>query len=101
MADEGAKDYEIGYCKPPKDSQFKPGQSGNPKGRPTDSRNVKHVLMAVSRENILLNENGESMIVSKQEALIRRLYADALKGDKRSAKLLLDIWTKWSGLFDR
>ena len=27
-------DYEIGCGKPPKEHQFKPGQSGNLKGRP-------------------------------------------------------------------
>ena len=26
--------YKIGKGKPPKDTQWKPGQSGNPKGRP-------------------------------------------------------------------
>ena len=26
--------YEVGYGKPPKHTQFKKGQSGNPKGRP-------------------------------------------------------------------
>ncbi len=25
--------YSVGYCKPPKTSQFKKGQSGNPRGR--------------------------------------------------------------------
>ena len=34
-ADQSAEgDYEVGYGKPPKHSRFKPGQSGNPKGRP-------------------------------------------------------------------
>jgi len=26
-------DYEVGYKKPPRHSQFKPGNRGNPKGR--------------------------------------------------------------------
>ena len=34
-------DYEVGYKKPPKHSQFQPGESGNPKGRPKGSRNFK------------------------------------------------------------
>jgi Family of unknown function (DUF5681) len=31
--------YRIGYCKPPKRTQFKRGRSGNPKGRKKGSRN--------------------------------------------------------------
>lgn len=31
---ENQKDYEVGYKRPPREHQFKPGQSGNPKGRP-------------------------------------------------------------------
>jgi hypothetical protein len=33
--------YEVGYGRPPKGSQFTPGRSGNPKGRPKGARN-KH-----------------------------------------------------------
>ena len=28
------QDYKVGYSKPPKKHQFKPGQSGNPAGPP-------------------------------------------------------------------
>lgn len=31
------KTDDVGYGKPPKRTQFKPGQSGNPKGRPRAS----------------------------------------------------------------
>jgi hypothetical protein len=34
MSSDFSKEYEIGYKKPPRKNQFKPGQSGNPKGRP-------------------------------------------------------------------
>ena len=37
MADE----YEVGYGKPPKDSQFKKGESGNKRGRPKGVKNLK------------------------------------------------------------
>ena len=32
--------YAIGYGRPPTSSQFQPGQSGNPKGRPKGARNT-------------------------------------------------------------
>ena len=31
--------YEVGNGKPPEHSRFKPGQSGNPRGRPKGAKN--------------------------------------------------------------
>lgn len=31
--------YEVGYCKPPEHTRWKPGQSGNPRGRPKGAKN--------------------------------------------------------------
>ena len=93
--------YEVGYGKPPKHSRFQPGESGNPAGRPKDSRNIKKVLRDVAQETIDMKEDGQRMRVSKQEALIRGLMASALKGDTRAAKLLIDLFTRGPGHMDR
>ncbi len=37
---------KIGYGRPPKAGQFKPGQSGNPQGRPKGSTNLATDLSA-------------------------------------------------------
>jgi hypothetical protein len=39
MADDN--DDEVGYGKPPKHGQFKPGKSGNPRGRPRGAHGLK------------------------------------------------------------
>lgn len=81
--------YEIGYCKPPKHSQFQAGQSGNPKGRKKGTKNTNTLLDSVLNEKILLTENGKTHKISKKEAAIRRLVNKALSGDMKALGLLL------------
>lgn len=100
MADDD-KDYEVGYKKPPKHTQFQPGQSGNPAGRPPRSRNMKLLVQEILDEKIALTENGNTLVVSKREALVRRLCVDAMNGDPRARRQLIQILEKWSGAFDR
>jgi len=91
MANE--KDYPVGYKKPPLHSQFKPGQSGNPKGRP--KKTGPTLLEAVQKELakiVLLAENGgQPRKVPKLEAVLARLVAEAMKGNIKATTLLLRI----------
>ena len=75
--------YNVGYGKPPKSGQFKPGKSGNSKGRPKGSRKLATDLATELNEQITVREDGRSRRVSKQRALIKSLMAKALQGDVR------------------
>ena len=86
-----SKDYETGFKKPPKKNQFKKGQSGHPKGRPKGTKNLKTDLQEELQELINLKEGGKDKRVSKQRALIKALMAKAVKGDSRSANLVLNM----------
>ena len=88
------EDYEIGFKKPPKKNQFEKGQSGNPKGRPKSTKNLKTDLEEELQELIHLKEGGKDKHVSKQRALIKSLMAKAVKGDARAANLLLNMILK-------
>src|SRR4051812_31093166 len=72
--------YEVGFRRPPLHSRFKPGQSGNPSGRPKDSKNFKTLLNSILNEQISLQEGSQSRKISKAEAIMRRLIIGALKG---------------------
>ena len=86
-----SKDYKVGYGKPPAHSQFKPGESGNPKGRPKGQRNLATDLEEELNEKILVNENGQESEITKQRAMIKALLSKALKGDTRAANALIQL----------
>ena len=85
------KDYDVGYGKPPKATQFQPGQSGNPKGRPKGVQNLATDLEEELSQKILVSENGKQTKTTKQRAMLKRLFAKALEGDARSAGILLNL----------
>lgn len=84
-------DYEVGYRKPPKHTRFQPGQSGNPKGRPKGTKNLKTDLMEELGEPITVREGDRSLRVSKQRAVVKTLVARTLKGDARAAGQLTSM----------
>jgi Family of unknown function (DUF5681) len=58
-------DDKIGYGSPPKRTQFKPGQSGNPSGRPKGIRNFRTELLDELAESITIKEGDKDVTVSK------------------------------------
>lgn len=88
---EDAPDYEVGYRKPPTNNRFKPGQSGNPRGRSKGTRNLKTDLTEELGETILVQEGGEPRKLSKQRAVVKTLVNRTLTGDARAANSLLSM----------
>lgn len=81
----------VGYKNPPKDTQFKPGTSGNPKGRPKGARNLKTDLMEELGEKIVVTENGQQRTISKQQALVKAMMAKGMKGDTAAGKAIFNL----------
>jgi hypothetical protein len=83
-------DNDVGYGKPPRANQFKPGKSGNPKGRPTGAKSEATILQDLLQHKIGLSEHGKTRRITLHEAILRRIAEDCLKGNTKSAAFLLN-----------
>ena len=79
----------VGYGKPPKRTQFKAGQSGNPKGRTKGRRNLKSDLTALLKKRVTIREDGELRHVTRQEAILLSLFEKAIRGDVKAASQMI------------
>lgn len=87
--DTSAGDYEVGYGKPPKHTRFRKGQSGNPRGRGKNTRNLKTELRSVLDETMSLSMAGREVKLSARKAMLLALRNKALKGDTRAIGLMV------------
>lgn len=91
-ANPGARpaDYEVGYRRPPRQHQFKTGQSGNPRGRPKGVRSEADILTKLLNKKIPILDHGRTRHISVLEAIYHRIAQNGLKGgDTKSANFLL------------
>jgi hypothetical protein len=86
-----ASDYKVGYGKPPRHGQFRPGQSGHGKGRPKGARSLKSLVKATLKAPVKVTSEGKSRKVSTLEAMLLRLREKALGGDLRALDRLLQL----------
>jgi hypothetical protein len=90
MPPEAPRDYEVGYGKPPRHTRFKKGQSGNPRGRPSGSKNLKTLLNEALNERVIVTEEGGHRNITKREAIVTQLVNRSATADLRALKILLD-----------
>jgi hypothetical protein len=89
-------DYAVGYGRPPTATQFAPGKSGNPKGRPKGSRTVGAILQGILEQKIAVTENGKTRRIAALEVMLRRLVNDAMRSDAKAMKLLLALVDRYA-----
>ena len=82
---------KVGPGKPPRHTRFKPGQSGNPKGRPKGSKNFATILQQQLTKKITITVDGKPRRVTVQEVIARRLATDSMKGTTKAMELLIRL----------
>lgn len=76
-----------GYKNPPAHSKFKPGVSGNPRGRPKNPINLQRELRDELSETVTVGGRP----TTKFGAIVKALVAKAAAGDLRAATAVLSL----------
>jgi len=88
---ERAADYPVGYGKPPLASRFKRGTSGNAKGRPKGSKNLKTLIRDAMTASISVQEGAKTKRVSRIEGVVLRQLQKALMGSDQAAMAVVKM----------
>ncbi len=86
----------VGYGRPPADKRFKPGQSGNPKGRPQGRENIATTIHRILQEKIRIRDGTRVRTASKIAAAIQVTVNKALSGDQRAFWKLIEMAGKYN-----
>lgn len=101
MSDDN-DDYEVGYGKPPKHSRWKPGESGNPRGKEKGHKGLKTDLEAeLNATATVTGKDGWSKKGRQQRLVIATLCRRAANGDLKAQALLIPMILNIFGVEDR
>ena len=92
--------YEVGYGKPPKHTQFKPGQSGNTKAGPAGSVILEPQSGMLCKEKVTIREGERTRSVSRMDAIIRVTFNNALRSDAKALAAFIEL-ARSAGLMDQ
>jgi hypothetical protein len=83
----------VGYGNPPRHTRFKPGTSGNPKGRPL--RNQEGVLIEIIGKELYqpvrIQQDGHSLVLPRIQVAVRRMTVDAMKGLPQAVRGMVQL----------
>ncbi|MBV8647857.1 DUF5681 domain-containing protein [Paludibacterium sp.] len=92
MSEDNQKPYDVGYKKPPKHTRYKPGKSGNPRGRPKQGqRSIIGLFYDDLQKMMQLSEGGKEVKLSKGEGFVKRVINGAISGNDRSIAAMIKL----------
>jgi uncharacterized protein DUF5681 len=84
------EEYKVGPGRPPKEYRFKPGQSGNPKGRkpkpPSIAMDLKALFDGAFGKGVTIKQGEKEQIITRAAAGLEQLSIQFAKGDRHARR---------------
>ena len=84
--------YVVGYGRPPEHTRFKPGKSGNPKGRPKGARGLNTLARELLTARVPVRTASGEKRMHRIEAVLHKAFELALKGNPRALSQILSLY---------
>lgn len=88
--EEKSGDYEVGYCKPPKHSQFQEGNTLGG-GRRKGSKNLRTIINEALQAKVSVTVGGKTKKLTKLELMVQQLVNKASQGDMKAAEKMIQL----------
>ena len=89
--DHAGASYVVGYGRPPEKTRFRPGHSGNPRGRPKRPKSIREKFERELARKVAIREDGRVKKIPKIDLWVRRVIADAIKGSHQASRILIEM----------
>lgn len=87
--------YEVGYKRPPAAHRFKPGESGNPAGRPKGRKSFQSLVQDAADTQIQVTMAGRKTSMTMAQAFVQSLFKTALSGDAKVYPLVIELLQRY------
>ena len=91
MSKRTRRSQAVGYKNPPRSTQFKPGQSGNPRGRPKATMDFFDAVERELQRRTGITEEGKGKRITKKDLSAKQLVNGAARGDIKSIAFIFKM----------
>ncbi|MCO6050511.1 DUF5681 domain-containing protein [Mesorhizobium sp. RP14(2022)] len=91
MRKTAIKDYAVGYGRPPEHTRFKPGQSGNSRGRPKKDATLRGAVLEELLRRRTVRIDGKEQRLTQLEIIAKQLVKQGMEGRSSALKELIKL----------